>query len=282
MRFRLSQVSQAGVLITLGVAFIFGALAGEDTPENSTERESAILRAERQLRRCEMRLVDEMQRPVERIDRALLLFGDAARKNTNGTLWAFGRTGRPSAFLELYQGTEPNANWCNAVTLTGTSRVVMQTPQSGRWQPKQTQIEPKPIADAPPPRDKEEQRLRQMKELARRFSSHEFWDPDNSRFELRLLVQPVHRYRDRALGIRDGAAFVFANGTNPEVILMIEAIEQNETSSRWYYSVARQGSAELHVELDSKEVWKQNRTPGVVGTPDDPYWLFFSNAMSGD
>jgi hypothetical protein len=28
------------------------------------------------------------------------------------------------------------------------------------------------------------------------------------------------------------------------------------------------------VELDGKEVWKQERTPGIVGEPTDPYWMF--------
>jgi hypothetical protein len=48
--------------------------------------------------------------------------------------------------------------------------------------------------------------------------------------------------------------------------------------ARWHYSFARLGSAELHVELDGREVWKQERTPGVVGRPTDPYWLFMTPA----
>jgi hypothetical protein len=115
-----------------------------------------------------------------------------------------------------------------------------------------------------------------MKEIARRFTAHEFWDPDNSRFELRLLVQPVHRYRDERLGILDGAAFVLAHGTNPEAILLVEAHRAQPT--QWRYSLARLGSAELHAELDGREVWKRERTPGVVGSPTDPYWLFVSPA----
>ena len=76
-----------------------------------------------------------------------------------------------------------------------------------------------PLAAAPPPAAKEAARLRQIKEIARRFTAHEFWDPENSRFELRLLVQPVHRYRDAAGEIQDGAMFVLAHGTNPEAML---------------------------------------------------------------
>jgi hypothetical protein len=166
----------------------------------------------------------------------------------------------------------------HAVTLTGQRRVTMTTPAKAPWTPEKTQVEPNPFPGVAAPEAKEPLRMRQMKDLARRFAAHEFWDPDNSRFEMRLLVQPVLRYRDPASRIHDGAVFVLAHGTNPEVILLIEALGDTLEASRWHYSLARLGSAELHVALDGKEVWVQGRTPGVVGQSSDPYWLFFSIA----
>ena len=219
----------------------------------------------------------EMQRgrgeeAVQLLDRPLLTYGDSARVNKNGTLWAFGASGRPLAILELYQDT--GTRWVHAVTLTGVSTVTLKTPVAAAWTPAETQIVPAPIPEADAPLDRELRRTRQLKELARRFTAHEFWDPDNSRFELRLLEQPVLRYKDADAGIHDGAVFVLAHGTNPEVIVLIEAIGKTVDAARWHYSLARLGSAELHVELDGKEVWKQGRTPGIVGRPADPYWLF--------
>jgi hypothetical protein len=32
----------------------------------------------------------------------------------------------------------------------------------------------------------------------------------------------------------------------------------------------------MHVSLDGKEVWTEPRTPGIVGQPGDPYWLFWT------
>jgi hypothetical protein len=131
------------------------------------------------------------------------------------------------------------------------------------------------IANAPAPGAKETQRLRQAREIARRFTAHEFWDPDNSRSELRLLAQPVHRYSDEKDGLQDGAAFVLAHDTNPEIVLLVEALGKDLETARWHYSLARLGSAEIHVELEGKEVWKCLRAAGVVGSPSEPYWLFF-------
>lgn len=293
MTFRFVVGTWTVATIALGITCVMNAQAVEGPEDRSAanppevsrvkiERDSAIEVARRRLRDCEMRKADEESSPIKRVDQALLVFGDAARNNTNGTLWAFGASGRPAAFLELYQGVEANSQWCHAVTLTGTNRIDLKTPRGDHWRPKSTQIEPTAIPNAMPPGEKEDLRLRQLKELARRFAAHEFWDPDNSRFELRLLVQPVYRYRDATEGIHDGAAFALANGTNPEVLLLIEALGQKLSTSRWHYSLARLGSAELHVELDGKEVWRQNRTPGVIGSPDDPYWLFFSPVLAAD
>jgi hypothetical protein len=222
-----------------------------------------------------MRLA-ERDDEVKLYDRPLLTYGDSARANKNGTLWAFGQSGRPLALLELYQGVQPRASWIHAVTLTSGKLVTMKTPTATAWVPKKSQIEPTPLEGVAPPAAREPARLRQMKDLARRFTAHEFWDPDNSRFELRLLVAPVLRYSDGDAQIQDGAVFVLAHGTNPEVILLIEALGKSVEESRWHYSLARLGSAEMHVELDGKEIWTVGRTPGVVGQPVDPYWLFLS------
>jgi hypothetical protein len=94
-----------------------------------------------------------------------------------------------------------------------------------------------------------------------------------------MLAQPIHRYRDPLAGLLDGAMFIFAHGTNPEIVLLIEAAGQDAAAAAWQYGVARLGSAELHVSLDSREVWTQERTPGVIGLPTDSYWLFFKPAV---
>ena len=263
-------------------ALVATATAQETAKGSASDEGREILqRATEHMQELEMRLADGDD-AVPLVDQPILTYGDSARANKNGTLWAFGKSGRPLAVLELYQGLESNPRWVHAVTLTGSRRVQMKspTPSGAVWSPEKTQIETAAVADAAVPASREPARLRQMKEIARRFTAHEFWDPDNSRFELRLLVSPVLRYKQAEEKIHDGALFVLAHGTNPEVILLIEALGSSLEESRWHYSLARLGSAELHVELDGNEVWSAARTPGVVGQRTDPYWLFFSAAKS--
>jgi hypothetical protein len=213
---------------------------------------------------------------VSRIDHPLLTYGDPARDSTDGTLWAWGKEGRPLVMMESFRNA--NGSRSNAISLTSTEMVIMKTPASGAWHPQRTHIEPAPLAGAPAPDEKETVRLRQLRDQARRFTGHEFWNPENSRYEFRLLVQPVYRYRDERQAILDGAVFVLAYESNPEVLLLIEALRPAADKGQWQYVLARLGSAELHVELDGQEVWKQDRTPGVVGKPTDPYWLMMTAA----
>ena len=262
------------IVVVLSISLV-AAVRGDE--EDEAAKKARLQAASEHMQLFEMR-ISEQDDVVKLIDRPLLVFGDSARSNENGTLWAWGKSGRPLAMLELYQPTGNNANWVHAASLTSAPKISLKGPLAARWTPESTQLEPQRIPASEPPAAKEPQRLRQLKDLARRFTAHEFWDPDNSRFELRLLVQPVHRYSDPESGLQDGAVFVIAHGTNPELLLLIEALGKSAEEARWHCSFARLGSAEIHVELDGKEVWKVDRAANVVGKPTDPYWLFLSPA----
>lgn len=259
----------------LNLAVLLALLASANAQEKLESGDKGISAAETKeyVDRLEMSLPNK--EIVARIEKPLHTYGDAVRGNSNGTVWAWGKTGRPKAFLELFRATEPNSPWINAITLTSKETVSVKTGVANGWKPAQTQIDPKLIPDAPLPDSKENVRLLQMKEQSRRFTAHEFWDPNNSRFELRLLPRPLLRYKDEADGIQDGTAYILAHDTNPEIVLLIEALGETPEKARWHFSAARLGSAELHLEIDGNGVWKQGRTPNVAGKSTDPYWLFF-------
>ena len=207
---------------------------------------------------------------VASVERPLYRYADAARIIAEGAIWAWGSEGRPVAMAKCWKNR--NGTQTVAFSLTSDERVVARGPEGKVWRPQELQVEPAELMGAPPPDPKEAGRLRQLKEQARRFTAHEFWDPDNSRFELRLLVQPVHRYRDEKRKILDAAVFLLAYDNNPQVLLLIEMMNSPDGKAKWQYLLGRVSSAELHVELDGREVWKQGRTPGIIGTPTDPYW----------
>lgn len=253
-----------------GLAILSPVICAEDSPKKA-EPSAALKEAHAHMSEFTASLANS-EMVLDMIPNPLMTYGDAARNNEAGTMWAWGKTGRPTAILELYRNIGSGQPWVHAMTLTSPQLIQLVAPNNRRWTPQKSHFVLQDIPNSPEVGGQPAIRLRQMKEISRRFEAHEFWDPNNSRFELRLLVQPVHRYQDEATQLTDGAVFVLAHGTNPEVLLQIET-HASDKPPRWKYSLARLGSAELHVLLDGKEVWTESRTPGVVGQPTDPYWL---------
>jgi len=208
--------------------------------------------------------------PIAPIGRPLFSYSDSARIIAAGAIWAWGSEGRPLAMAKCWKNA--NGTQTCAFSLTSDERVVVRGPQFKTWRPDEIQIEAAELAGAPAPDPKDAVRLRQIKEQARRFTAHEFWNSDNSRFELRLLSQPVHRYHEEKRKIVDGAVFLLAIDDNPQILLFVEILSPAASEVRWQYLLARVSSADLHVCLDGKEVWARERTPGIVGTSTDYYW----------
>jgi hypothetical protein len=213
---------------------------------------------------------DGVRNPVERVPEPILRFSDVAREHEDGTVWIWGRTGRPTAIVELYKNIGADF-WVLTMSSLSTAPVGLQARSGWTWRSERPGVVFQAIASAPAPAVKDAVRLRRMKDLAGHFTAHQFWDPNNQRSELRLLPQPAHRYQDPATGLLDGALFLFCHSTNAELILLIEATRQNEAEPAWRYALARLGHAEFHVLLDGREVWQVARVH--VPAANDPYYL---------
>ena len=77
-----------------------------------------------------------------------------------------------------------------------------------------------------------------MREMLRRFSAREYYILERQDYALRLISHPIDRYRDQASGVVDGAIFTYANGTNPEVLLVIDSQRQGTGPLVWVYAAA--------------------------------------------
>jgi hypothetical protein len=209
------------------------------------------------------------EEPTKPITHPLFRYDDQARHVAEGGIWAWGE-GRPVAMIKSWRNADGRRT--RAFSLTSEELVTAYGPQARVWKPQAIQVEPKPLPGAPAPDRSEAVRLRQLKEQSRRFSAYEMWDPGNSRFEMRLLVQPVLRYHDEQRQILDGAVFLLAVDSNPQIVLLIETLMPEANDPRWQYLLARVCSAELHVMLDGHEIFTQDRTPRIVGEANGPYW----------
>ena len=267
------------LIVGIGLLQSGKLIAAPDAPEKtkSAEDETEIQQAARKIvEGIKLTAVDGKKRQeLELLEQPVLRYGDIPRANDKGSVWIWQRSGRPQAVMELFRGADSHS-WVHVIH--SLSADALEGDFGGpvpHWTPPRGAVHWNALAAAQAPADRPAARARQIKALAQRFAAHEFWDPNNSRFELRLLIQPVHKYSDAEGGLLDGALFLLCHETNPEVALLIEAVQESE-GAKFRYALARLGHAELHVAFDGKEVWRQQRVAGTK--PSDPYWLLFRGA----
>lgn len=93
------------------------------------------------------------------------------------------------------------------------------------WAPQEPAITRVTISDAAAPAEGKPGRLAQMRAIARQYRFTSLWGEENpSDWELRLLPTPLYRYASEDARVIDGAIFGYAQGTNPEAVVVVEAV----------------------------------------------------------
>jgi hypothetical protein len=227
---------------------------------------------------------------VPQILEPLHRWSDPTRENSDGALWAWRATGRPIAIMaiELYpRDRNFGTVWALEFTSLSTGPIRVEggehfdnvysdlpPPLPGgrlRWAPAKGGLEFRQIDDAPDPASTPAERLRQMRDLLRRFSAREFYKLKSQEYALRPLPHAIDRYADLRSGLLDGAIFIYAHGTNPEVLLVIEAQRHGAGSPAWWYAAAPLTRAEPTVRLGRQDVWTHQVKE--VASADDTYFL---------
>lgn len=261
------------------IACIPSAQADEPSENKQPRQVSPMLLPQMRefVEQLRVNIVHEGQRmEVQPIKSPLLRSINPERDHHDGTLWAWGREGRPVAFCKIWLRGKETRYWVHEFSSTTTaSAPSLAAIRSDRqvWVPQTAGIELKPFEGAAPPGAKQAQRLEQMKVLASRFSAHEFWIPNNTRYDMDLIRNPVHRYADRKSGLIDGGVFVFTYKTAPLVIMFVEAFQLEDGKPAWRYGLAKTGTAEMHVMLDDKDVWSRPRASRRSRRNSDLYYV---------
>lgn len=139
----------------------------------------------------------------------------------------------------------------------------------GNWSLPAGGIEPQPIPAAPPPAGTTAGRLAQMRNLAREFSATTTLEGVEQ--ELRLLPQPIHRNAKSVGEVLDGALFTFVTGTDPELMLILEARPlAGSEATRWHFSAGRFTDLPLKLRHKGRELWTRELGATPQGRPD-PY-----------
>ncbi|MBW3543130.1 MAG: hypothetical protein KY476_22960 [Planctomycetes bacterium] len=187
-----------------------------------------------------------------------------------GGVFLWTRRGRPELVASIYKWYSPFTHMASEFQSLSTEPFVLVRDGRNVWRPNRGGVEFKPIPEAPPPAETKAARLRQIRLLSRQFTAEET-DRENVTRDLRLLTQPVYRYEPMDPDVIDGAIFAFVLGTDPELLLLIEA-RRTEDGMRWHYAAARLNSVRLGLMHSGREAWSVETLPwSVVGDRTETY-----------
>jgi hypothetical protein len=208
--------------------------------------------------------------PLELRKEPVFVWSNAARSTTQGAVFVWLREGRPAALGCIFSHphpTLPGRVIRHELHALDPEKLLVTRDSPNRWQP-EAGLARTELPGAPAPAASRSGRLVQLRKLAQEFGGHSV-DRDRKRWELRLLPTPLYRYSPAESGVVDGAVFTLMSGggTDPEVLLVIEAREVNG-KLRWEYACGRFSDWDLHVRHKDTEVF--TFIGSKVDRPDQP------------
>lgn len=212
-------------------------------------------------------LTTNRKQKLRLLKKPLLRYADQVTHVPDATLFVWTHDGRPEATVCIW--LHPKGIWFHEFQSLSRTTLVAEQGGTRKWYPSKPGVEFKRMPDAPAPAEKKGGRLRQMRNLARQFTAS-VNDPKYGRQQLRLMPQPLHRYGKAGGDVLDGGLFAFSKGTNPEVLLLIEALPDKAGKLHWHYAPARMSSRECEIRRQNKVVWRIPFSPRQ--TRDEPYF----------
>lgn len=218
--------------------------------------------------------------PIALRPKALLQWSNPVAGSIHGAVFVWTDRGRPAAVGSIYKWFSPNRHL--GVELHSLVPQPLTADRDGRriWSASRPGVEFKPVPGAPAPGESPAARLRQMRALAKAFAATETTRNGVVR-ELRLLTQPLYRYESTDPEVLDGGLFAFVEGTDPEVILLIEARKAPD-GPRWEFASARMNSCAMRLEHEGRAAWSAAEIPWSQARDHrELYSLFIFNPDPG-
>ncbi|MGI8980962.1 MAG: hypothetical protein ACR2FY_17175 [Pirellulaceae bacterium] len=205
----------------------------------------------------------------------LLRWSNPTAGSVYGEVYLWSIDNRPTAVASIYRWYHPYND--STVEIVSLSSRLLEGKENDTsvWQSSAAGVVYKPVPRSSAPAASKGARLGQMRAIARSFSA-ELTDKrggDDVRRKLRLLNQPVYRYESSKNGVVDGAMFALAEVTDPEVWLIVEAINE-EGAQRWQYALARMNADALEIRLDDAIVESWPKIVDPWRNRKAPYTLF--------
>jgi len=195
------------------------------------------------------------EQPLARIERPVLRWSNPLRAASDGAvfIWADKKDEkRPAATMCIYGNGEDGVDHEWQSLSTEPLRAAYRG--ATVWRPQTAGLEFHAVPGATEPAAATPaRRLAQMHALLRDFSATAGREPDQH--ELRALTHPIYRYGDEQAEVVDGAVFAFAQATDPEILLLLEARRENAKPAVWWWAAARMSMVPLDLKYRGALVW---------------------------
>ena len=248
----------AVILLVSGAAalLIGGSVVGaEDTEQEKQWSTEAARLAAAEAKAYDIRAGKKDGEGLQLTDTPVLKWSNSINVSVHGAVFVWMRGGRPEVIASIFKFYSPRVNFSAEFQSLSEQPLVALKNSEVVWQPAEAGVAFKTLADAPVPAKTAPLRLVQMREIARKFSMDLTTVIGKSKHELRLMSQPLLRYGGKSPSPADGALFAFARGTDPDVILLLEARSAEGQASRWEYALARMHVGALAARYKEKEIW---------------------------
>ncbi len=197
------------------------------------------------------------------VKQPLLNWSNPERRTPAGAVYIWTLHGRPAVAMSLYPNNSVIDQEFQSLSLYPLKAKVEGL---GVWNPQEAGVVMKPLESDTKPSESKPARLRQMRAIAREFTSNLV--PPGKTIPLRMLPSPLFRYSsEKTPTVIDGALFAFVQGTDPEVLLMIEAVSNESGETSWQYGLARMSMVPMEVLHQDESVWKVDWAQQSYRTP---------------
>jgi hypothetical protein len=201
-------------------------------------------------------------KPLHLVKEPVLKWSNPAASDIQGNVFIWTRDGRPLIVGSFFKWFKPPARMDHefqSLAEVGVSAAFHGKPA---WKTGETGVTFAEVPGAPAPAASDAQRLLQLKKLVKEFTATGKYQQDMTDTELRLLPRPLYTYTAPKEGVLAGGLFAFVRGTDPELVLLIEARGKDAAAARWRYAAARLTNiAALRLAHGRKEVWATELLP---------------------
>jgi hypothetical protein len=243
------------------------SLAAQEPAPTAQEPSPADARMEAMTTRAsllKMAFAELPDRPApELLKSAVLRASDPTRDEIDGAVWLWLDGKRPAAALCLL--SYPTGKWNYEHVALCDEALAVTGRRTWSWRPKPAARPWTRLPDPVPPTARAQQSA--LRGIARRLEATE--SRRGETFALRLLDRPIYTYADPDRGIVQGGLFAMSYGTNPELLVQVEARTEGD-KPHWQIAFARLSAAELIVRQSDKEIWRADALKA-----DDPTGSYY-------